>query len=302
MLALKIIWLFLLWTIFWSFWSVLITRLQENIDRKTIKWILFWFSHCPNCKTRLKARNLIPIVSFFLQKGKCENCKKEIPVFYPIIEILSGVIFVATYLLVYYNLAYILPNDIQLMHFVFWTLMNRLLLMLIIYDFQKFELHMPIRIKAVLISLIAQFFGRFGDYQRAFLGSLIFCGVFLGIYSLAKRYVKKKYKQDTEWFWQWDIFAGFLLGTLLPFIFEYNNINPSMVNLSKIFIILMIISSTLWIVWYIIAWILEKKNILHISKPEDQKKFKIIPFIPFLIISFWILLYTGNFLLRLIFN
>jgi hypothetical protein len=161
---------------------------------------------------------------------------------------------------------------------------------------------MPIRIKAVIISLIAQFFGRFGDYQRAFWWSLVFCWVFLGIYSLAKRYVKKKYKQDTEWFWQWDIFAWFLLWTLLPFVFEYNNINPSMINLIKIFIIFMIISSVLWIVWYLIARLLESKNILHITKPEDQKRFKIIPFIPFLIISFWILLYSWNSLLRLIFN
>jgi len=50
-------------------------------------------SRCDKCKTPLGPQNLIPIVSFFLQRGRCSNCKTKISFVYPLSEILTGLLF-----------------------------------------------------------------------------------------------------------------------------------------------------------------------------------------------------------------
>lgn len=51
-------------------------------------------SHCPHCKKTLRWSELVPILSFILQKGRCRSCKQGLSFQYPIIEILSGLILV----------------------------------------------------------------------------------------------------------------------------------------------------------------------------------------------------------------
>jgi len=47
-------------------------------------------SHCPHCGKTLKWFELIPLLSFLLQKGKCRGCQKKISFRYPLIEIFTG--------------------------------------------------------------------------------------------------------------------------------------------------------------------------------------------------------------------
>lgn len=51
-------------------------------------------SHCPYCKRTLRWFELIPLLSFLLQRGRCRTCKAAISARYPLMEILSGAIFV----------------------------------------------------------------------------------------------------------------------------------------------------------------------------------------------------------------
>jgi len=55
-------------------------------------------SHCPNCNHRLGPLELIPIFSYLFQLGKCKNCKCHISCFYPLFEIVSGLLFGFSYL------------------------------------------------------------------------------------------------------------------------------------------------------------------------------------------------------------
>jgi prepilin signal peptidase PulO-like enzyme (type II secretory pathway) len=50
-------------------------------------------SECPKCKKKLRWYELIPILSFFVQRGRCRGCSKKISWQYPIVEILSGAVF-----------------------------------------------------------------------------------------------------------------------------------------------------------------------------------------------------------------
>jgi leader peptidase (prepilin peptidase) / N-methyltransferase len=54
-------------------------------------------SHCPACGYTLGARELIPVVSFVLQRGRCRKCGTSISPVYPFFELLSGLLFVLSY-------------------------------------------------------------------------------------------------------------------------------------------------------------------------------------------------------------
>src|ERR1035437_5082629 len=51
-------------------------------------------SHRPHCKQTLRWFELVPLVSFMMQGGKCRRCKAPIRFHYPVAEIISGLIFV----------------------------------------------------------------------------------------------------------------------------------------------------------------------------------------------------------------
>ncbi|WP_372512727.1 prepilin peptidase [Bacillus salipaludis] len=52
-------------------------------------------SACPNCGHQLKAYELIPVLSFLIQGGKCRGCKSRISPIYPTFELLTGILFAA---------------------------------------------------------------------------------------------------------------------------------------------------------------------------------------------------------------
>lgn len=56
-------------------------------------------SHCPACKTPLKAWHNIPVISYLLLRGKCGHCKSKISLRYPVVELLCGGLFLAIGLL-----------------------------------------------------------------------------------------------------------------------------------------------------------------------------------------------------------
>ena len=51
------------------------------------------YSYCPYCKKRLKWYELIPVLSYIFQRGKCNNCKNKISIMYPFIELVTGILF-----------------------------------------------------------------------------------------------------------------------------------------------------------------------------------------------------------------
>lgn len=53
-------------------------------------------SHCPKCNKKLTPGELIPLLSFIILKGKCKTCGESISMRYPLIEILTGMVFVLT--------------------------------------------------------------------------------------------------------------------------------------------------------------------------------------------------------------
>lgn len=60
--------------------------------------IVFPSSKCPNCNTKLKWYDNIPVLAYLLLKGKCRYCQKKISIQYPIVEFLTGTTFLLLFL------------------------------------------------------------------------------------------------------------------------------------------------------------------------------------------------------------
>ncbi|MEK9170876.1 MAG: prepilin peptidase, partial [Patescibacteria group bacterium] len=59
--------------------------------------IVFGRSFCPECKIQLKWHDLIPLLSFIFLKGRCRYCRKKISWQYPIVELISGLLWILVF-------------------------------------------------------------------------------------------------------------------------------------------------------------------------------------------------------------
>ena len=81
---------FIFGSIIGSFLNVCIYRLPREES------IVYPASHCPSCNKPIPFYNNIPILSYLLLGGRCPDCNSKIRATYPVVEILSGLIFLAT--------------------------------------------------------------------------------------------------------------------------------------------------------------------------------------------------------------
>ena len=80
--------IFIMGTLFGSFYSLAVYRIPKKID------IIHKHSFCPNCGHKLKFWELIPVLSYIFLGAKCKKCNTKIRPRYFILEILSGCTFV----------------------------------------------------------------------------------------------------------------------------------------------------------------------------------------------------------------
>ena len=86
--------LFIIGLFFGSFLNVLVDRIPRG------ETFIKGHSHCEFCNKMLKWYDLVPVLSFILLQGKCRYCKHSLSLFYPVIEISTGLLFALTYLLI----------------------------------------------------------------------------------------------------------------------------------------------------------------------------------------------------------
>ena len=83
--------IFIFGSIMGSFLYVLAVRLSNNES------ILWPSSHCHNCGHRLKWYELIPVISYIIQRGKSRCCKTRIPASYLVVEVVTGILYMVSY-------------------------------------------------------------------------------------------------------------------------------------------------------------------------------------------------------------
>ena len=75
-----------------SFLEVVIHRVPRKLS------IIKPASFCPGCKRKIAFYDNIPLVSFIILKGRCRYCKNKIPVTSLLVEMLTGLLFLANYI------------------------------------------------------------------------------------------------------------------------------------------------------------------------------------------------------------
>lgn len=91
-LILLLLFIFCIGTVIGSFLNVVILRAFSGES------IVLPPSKCPKCQNKLKWWHNIPLLSYILLRGKCYFCKEKISIQYPIIEFITGILFVIVFL------------------------------------------------------------------------------------------------------------------------------------------------------------------------------------------------------------
>lgn len=86
-------------------------------------------SMCPDCKHELTAKDLIPVLSWLGVGGRCRYCKQPIPVQYPLVELVTACLFVASYIWWPETL-----EGTQIVVFGLWLAILTGLMALLVYD------------------------------------------------------------------------------------------------------------------------------------------------------------------------
>ena len=112
--------IFLLGLVIGSFLNVCILRIprQESVVLPP--------SHCPACNAQIKPYDNIPVLSWLLLGGRCRKCKARISPMYPLVEFLTGLLFLACYL--FFGMS---------VEFLKWSVFAALLVVLTITDIRE---------------------------------------------------------------------------------------------------------------------------------------------------------------------
>ena len=74
-----------------SFLNVVVYRLPAGLS------LLYPPSRCPQCHHRLGKTENVPVLGWLWLKGRCRHCQSRISVRYPIVEVATGILYVATF-------------------------------------------------------------------------------------------------------------------------------------------------------------------------------------------------------------
>lgn len=74
-----------------SFLNVVVYRIPAKLS------VLWPPSRCPRCLNQLKAHDNVPVLGWVWLKGKCRYCKTQISIRYPVVEGITGIIFLIVF-------------------------------------------------------------------------------------------------------------------------------------------------------------------------------------------------------------
>ncbi len=211
-----------------SFSNVCIYRIPRN---ESLVWP---GSHCPKCSKQIKFYDNIPLISYIILKGKCRNCGEPIPLQYPIVELATGLFYLALYL--FYGL--------QLIALVYMILCSVLIIISFI-DLKVEIIPDTISLPFIVIGFLLSFFLRNINPLDSMLGIITGGGSLLLVAIFGSKLFKKeamgggdiKLAAMIGAFFGWkltllSLFLSFFLGSIIGIIVlaaskdKSNNIIP----------------------------------------------------------------------------
>ena len=194
------IYIFIIGTIMGSFFNVVAHRLSNNES------IIKPGSHCESCQHLLKWYELIPIISFLIQGGRCRQCHTKLSWWYPLIEIITGLFYLFSYL--YFGLS---PD------FFISLVISSVLVITCITDFNYLIiLDEPLVIGSILIIIITLITSGLVDTLIAILSGLLLFFFMLLVKILGDKAFKRESLGGGDI--KLSFFIGLSLGYKLAFV------------------------------------------------------------------------------------
>jgi leader peptidase (prepilin peptidase)/N-methyltransferase len=162
-----------------SFANVCIHRIPKDLS------IVKPRSSCPNCGKFIYWYDNIPVLSFIILSGKCRNCKTGISIQYPLVELMTGILFifigmhfwydpVMTLVYFVFTLLLVITALIDIYHQIIPDMLSFMILGLAL-AFSFFNPEMGINWKIRFVnSLMGGFFSAFALFLIGYIGTLIF--------------------------------------------------------------------------------------------------------------------------------
>jgi leader peptidase (prepilin peptidase)/N-methyltransferase len=148
---------FLLGLIIGSFLNVCILRIPRAES------VVLPASHCTACKSEIKPYDNIPVLSWLILGGRCRKCKARISALYPTVELATGLLFVACYLVFG-----ITAEGLK------WAVFAALLVVLTVTDFRERILPDKVNFVGLGLGLLLSLFTRPIDGTALWLSSHLF--------------------------------------------------------------------------------------------------------------------------------
>ena len=178
-----VILVFIFGLIMGSFLNCAVYRLSRN------EGFLFGSSYCPHCKHNLSFFDLFPLLSFVFLGRKCRYCKKNISWQYPLVELVTGLLFIFVYSK-FGPISILFSYDF--FQLLFWLIVLSLFIIIFIFDLKYYIIPDEITYSAIFISLVWIFYSFFlGTIDQSqvfyyFLSALGASGFFFSIWFLSK--------------------------------------------------------------------------------------------------------------------
>lgn len=269
----------------------------NNVAYRLVKEEDFIFnkSKCPKCGKILKWYELIPILSFIIQKGKCRNCKENISIRYPITEIISGIF---TYGIAKKTWLLYLPSPENFLIFIYLLFLYSIVFILALYDLDTFYISERVFYFALICWLIFFLLFSFLKFPNT---NLFEINLFGGANYLINLPVKN-IKDNIFYNLMDKTFKAFIFSLLFLFIFLVSLGKGLGLGDVKIAFLLGLFLGfgDLIFVLFIASFLGAAVGIYNIF--FKKKLFKEVPLIPFLFVSLLIALFWGEVLNNAIFN
>jgi len=163
-------------------------------------------SMCDVCGHQLAAKDLIPVVSWLSLGGKCRYCKNSISPEHPLIELLTAVLFLGSYLWWPWSF-----DTKGIVLYIFWLVFLSGFVALTVYDLKWFllpdKIVRPLFVLALVqvLLLVTIFGGGKDSLLNAFWGLLIGGGLFYTLFQVS----------GGKWIGGGDVKLGGMLGLLI---------------------------------------------------------------------------------------
>jgi prepilin signal peptidase PulO-like enzyme (type II secretory pathway) len=171
--------LFFIGIFFGSFFLVLIDRIPAG------KSPFVGRSHCDTCGHTLGWTDLIPVISFVLLRGRCRYCRKSFSYMYPLLEVLTGVLFALTpYFLASSSEGIVNAFDIRTLLFSLFVIAT--FIVIFVTDLRYGIIPFLVVIPAVILTIFYQGLTEPSVVIHSVLSAVCAAGFFLLLYLVTK--------------------------------------------------------------------------------------------------------------------